>query len=82
MKKRSYDCVIWLVHRKGILRVNTIEVKVIPLIFGSLGGGVKRIQKNIKNILAEKTAEVKIVQGMQEMVLMESESIMGRTYQV
>ena len=44
---------------------------MIPLIIGSLGGGVRRIQKNIESILAEKTAAVKIVQEMQKMVLME-----------
>ena len=38
------------------------EVKVMSLIIGSLGGGVRRIQKNIESILGEKTAAVKIVQ--------------------
>ena len=54
------------------------EVKVMPLIIGSLGGGVKRIQKNIESILAEKSAAVKTVQEMQKMVLMESELTMRK----
>ena len=38
------------------------EAKLMPLITGSLGGGVRRIQKNIESILGEKTAAVKVVQ--------------------
>ena len=54
------------------------EVKVIPLILGSLGGGVNAIQKNIENVLTEKTAAVKIVKEMQKTVLMKNESIVRK----
>ena len=54
------------------------EVKVIPLVVGSLGGGLNAIQKNIENILTEKTAAVKIVKEMQKTALMESESIVRK----
>ena len=54
------------------------EVKVIPLIIGSLGGGVNAIQKNIEKILTEKTAAEKVVREMQKMILMESESIVRK----
>ena len=37
------------------------EVKVMPLIIGSLGGGVRRMQKEIESILVEITAVVKIM---------------------
>ena len=39
---------------------------------------MRHIKKNIESILAEKTAAVKIVQEMQKMELMESESIMRK----
>ena len=54
------------------------EVNVIPLIIGSLGGGVNAIQRNIENVLTEKTAELKMVKEMQKTVLMESESIVRK----
>ena len=54
------------------------RVEVVPLIIGCLGGGIRRMCKNVQKVIENETEMEKIVKEMQKIVLMDSESIMRK----
>ena len=54
------------------------KVEVIPLVIGYLGGGIRKLWKNVQKVIETETEAERIVKEMQKTVLMESESIMRK----
>ena len=59
-------------HRVGY------RVEVVPLIVGSLGGGIGKLWKNVEKVIETEAETERIVKEMQKTVLMDSESIMRK----
>ena len=54
------------------------KVEVIPLVIGCLGGGIRKLWKNVQKVIETETEAERIVKEMQKTVLMDSESIMRK----
>ena len=54
------------------------HVEVLPLIIGSLGGGVKRLELQIKKVIKDRNMARTITREIQKTVLMESETIIRK----
>ena len=53
-------------------------IKVVPVIIGALGGGMKMLKTELKTVFNEQELVDKIAGEMQRMVLMDSKSIIRR----
>ena len=54
------------------------EIYVVPVVIGSLGGGIKALKVALKKIFYNKEMLDEVVAVMQKIVLMDSESIVRR----
>ena len=58
------------------------RVEVVPLVLGCLGGGIRKLRKNVQKLIETETETEteteRIVKEMQKTVLMDSESIMRK----
>ena len=54
------------------------KVEVIPLVVGCLGGGIRKLWKNVQKVIETETEAERIVKEMQKTVLMDSESTMRK----
>ena len=54
------------------------KVEIIPLVIGCLGGGIRKLWKNVQKVIETETEAKRIVKEMQKTVLMDSKSIMRK----
>ena len=53
-------------------------VEVIPFVIGCLGGGMKKLEEQMAKLIPEELRRLRITREMQKIVLMESETIVGK----
>ena len=59
-------------------RRNGYKVKIIPLVIGCLGGGMKRLKDDVKELFKNEKDLQRICREMQRTVLWESETIIRK----
>ena len=60
---------------KFIIRPVGFIVEIVPLVIGCLGGGMVKLEEQIKKLIKGKSRQQWVVREMQKTVLMESETI-------
>ena len=55
-----------------------LMVEIVPLVIGCLGGGMEKLEEQIKKLIKGKSRQQWVVRKMQKTVLIESETIFSK----
>ena len=55
-----------------------VMIEIVPLVIGCLGGGIEKLEEQIKKLIKGKSRQQWVVREMQKIVLMESETILRK----
>ena len=73
-EKRKYQQLAFEIRERG----PGYTVEVIPSVIGCLGGGMKKLEEQMANLIPEELRRLRITREMHKIVLMESETIVRK----
>ena len=54
------------------------EIKILPVIMGALGGGVKKVLNDLSNLVKKRELVIRTAAEMQKTILLDSEAIIRK----
>ena len=73
-KLQKYEQLAFEIHERRL----SFMVEIVPLVIGCLGGGMQKLEGQIKKLIKGKSRQQWVVREMKKTVLMESETILRK----